>query len=140
MNRSARWQMLLSMVIFGTIGLFVKYIPLPSAVLALAPKSFWYGQAQKHRDTFGGAATGKVEKPTTNKKPAFEPYHVVINTSRLNIRKGAGTNHKRIGFTGKGVFTIVDEANGTGASKWGLLKSHEDERDGWVSLDYCKKI
>ena len=35
MNRSARWQMLLSMVIFGTIGLFVKYIPLPSAAIAL---------------------------------------------------------------------------------------------------------
>ena len=32
---SARWQMLLSMVIFGTIGLFVKYIPLPSAAIAL---------------------------------------------------------------------------------------------------------
>lgn len=35
MNRSARWQMLLSMVIFGTIGLFVKYIPLPSSAIAL---------------------------------------------------------------------------------------------------------
>jgi RarD protein len=35
MQRSARWQMLLSMVIFGTIGLFVKYIPLPSAAIAL---------------------------------------------------------------------------------------------------------
>ena len=103
-------------------------------------KSFWYGQSQKHRDTFGGAATVKVEKPTTNKKPAFEPYHVVINTSRLNIRKGAGTKYKSLGFTGKGIFTIVDEANGAGASKWGLLKSHEDNRDGWVSLDYCKKI
>ncbi len=35
MNRTARWQMLLSMVIFGTIGLFVKYIPLPSSSIAL---------------------------------------------------------------------------------------------------------
>ena len=35
MNRSARLQMLLSMLIFGTIGLFVKYVPLPSAAIAL---------------------------------------------------------------------------------------------------------
>lgn len=36
MNISARWQMLLSMIIFGTIGLFVRYIPLSSAAIALA--------------------------------------------------------------------------------------------------------
>lgn len=35
MNRSARLQMLLSMLIFGTIGLLVKYTPLPSAAIAL---------------------------------------------------------------------------------------------------------
>ena len=34
-NTSARWQMLLSMVIFGTIGLPVRHIPLSSAAIAL---------------------------------------------------------------------------------------------------------
>lgn len=34
-STSARWQMLLSMSIFGTIGLFVRHIPLSSAAIAL---------------------------------------------------------------------------------------------------------
>lgn len=33
---SARGQMLLSMLIFGTVGLFVRYIPLPSSLIACA--------------------------------------------------------------------------------------------------------
>lgn len=35
-NRSARLQMITAMTIFGTIGIFVHYIPLPSSVIALA--------------------------------------------------------------------------------------------------------
>lgn len=33
-------------------------------------------------------------------------------------------------------YTIVDEANGTGATKWGKLKSGA----GWISLDYTKRL
>ena len=33
---SPRCRMLLSMLIFGTVGLFVRYIPLPSAAIACA--------------------------------------------------------------------------------------------------------
>ena len=59
----------------------------------------------------------------------------------LNIRKGAGTNYGiRGSIKDKGVYTIVGESSGTGATKWGLLKSYEKNRDGWVSLDYVKKI
>lgn len=103
-------------------------------------KSFWYGQAQKYRSTFGGTVPEKVETPTIPAKPSFKPYNVSINVDHLNVRKGPGTNYKRFKYTGKGIFTIVDEADGKGASKWGLLKAYEDERDGWISLDYCKKI
>ena len=50
-------------------------------------------------------------------------------------------NHEKIGkYTGAGCFTIVAEADGIGASKWGLLKASEKERDGWISLDYVTKI
>lgn len=35
-NRSSKLNMMLAMFIFGTIGIFVKYIPLPSAVIAMA--------------------------------------------------------------------------------------------------------
>lgn len=40
-------------------------------------------------------------------------------------------------YTGKGVFTIIEEKAGTGSTKgWGKLKSGA----GWVSLDYCVKL
>lgn len=35
-TRTARFQMITAMTIFGTIGLFVRWIPLPSAMIALA--------------------------------------------------------------------------------------------------------
>ena len=72
---------------------------------------------------------------------SFKPYLVKVEVSDLNIRKGPGTDCAKTGkYTGKGVFTIVEEANGTGASKWGLLKSYQKNRDGWISLDYAKKV
>lgn len=33
-------------------------------------------------------------------------------------------------------FTIVEEADGKGASRWGKLKSNA----GWISLDYASRI
>lgn len=69
------------------------------------------------------------------------PYTVKVDVTALNIRKGPGTNYDKTGkYTGKGVFTIVEEADGPGASKWGLLKSYQNGRNGWISLDYAKKI
>lgn len=71
----------------------------------------------------------------------FKSYLVRISINDLNIRKGPGTNHSTIGkYTGKGVFTIVEEAEGKGATKWGLLKTYADKRNGWISLDFAKKI
>jgi len=72
-----------------------------------------------------------VTKPT-QPTPSFTPYIVKVNITDLNIRTGPGTNYKTNGQTGKGVFTIVDEATGTGATKWGKLKSGA----GWISLDF----
>lgn len=67
----------------------------------------------------------------------FTPYKVKVTDSALNIRKGAGTNYAVSGvIRDKGVYTIVDEANGTGATKWGKLKSGA----GWISLDYTKRL
>ena len=64
-----------------------------------------------------------------------------VSIDDLNIRKGPGTDKAKTGkYTGKGVFTIVEEADGKGATRWGLLKSYADKRNGWVSLDYCQKL
>ena len=65
------------------------------------------------------------------------PYLVKVSIPNLNIRKGPGTNYARTGyFTGVGVFTIVEEADGEGAAKWGKLKSGM----GWISLNYARKV
>lgn len=66
-----------------------------------------------------------------------KPYLVSVSIDDLNIRKGPGTNYAKTGkFTGKGVFTIIAEANGKGATRWGKLKSGT----GWISLDFAKRI
>ena len=64
-------------------------------------------------------------------------YRVRVSIKNLNIRKGPGTNFDKTGkYTGIGVFTIVAEADGEDATKWGKLKSGA----GWISLDYTKRI
>ncbi|WP_330664948.1 glucosaminidase domain-containing protein [[Clostridium] scindens] len=75
------------------------------------------------------------------KKPNVNlPYKVKVDISDLRIRKGPGTNYGSAGYTGEGVFTIVKEKDGPGATKWGLLKSYEGQENGWISLDYATKI
>lgn len=65
------------------------------------------------------------------------PYRVKVTADCLYIRKGAGTNTAKEGsITDKGVYTIVEEKTGVGATKWGKLKSGV----GWISLDYVRKI
>ena len=65
------------------------------------------------------------------------PYLVRITASVLNIRKQPTTASAITGsIKDKGVYTIVEEATGTGATKWGKLKSGA----GWISLDYTKKV
>ena len=71
----------------------------------------------------------------------FTPYLVRVSIEDLNIRKGLGTDYDKLVSTPeKGAFTIVEEAEGKGASLWGLLKSYQKNRDGWISLDYVHRI
>ena len=61
---------------------------------------------------------------------------VKVTANELNIRKGPGTNYGTNGsIKDKGTYTIVEEAAGQGATKWGKLKSGA----GWISLDYVQK-
>lgn len=75
---------------------------------------------------------------TSTPSNKFEPYMVRIDIPNLNIRKGPSAKNDPTGrYTGKGVFTIVEEKEGYGARKgWGKLKSGA----GWISLDYATKI
>ena len=64
-------------------------------------------------------------------------YTVKVTADALNIRKGPGTNYGTNGtIKDKGVYTIVAESDGPGASKWGKLKSGA----GWISLDYTQRL
>ncbi|GFI50597.1 hypothetical protein IMSAGC020_01806 [Lachnospiraceae bacterium] len=75
------------------------------------------------------------------KLPGKSSYLVRVDIPDLNIRKGPGTDFARTGlFTGAGTFTIVEEADGKGAGKWGLLKSYKRERNGWISLDFVTRL
>lgn len=84
--------------------------------------------------------------PEQAKENSGLPYKVRVDISDLRIRKGPGTNFdylKKNGkaiYTGEGAFTIIEEKDGPGAAKWGLLKSYAYGRDGWIALDFTNKI
>ena len=100
--------------------------------------------AEVNRRPQGASSGGGVavtppatEKPTDGGTGATAtPYLVRVTISDLYIRKGPGTNYGKNGFIKPGVYTIVEESTGTGATKWGKLKSGA----GWISLDYAKQV
>ena len=77
--------------------------------------------------------------PGVDKTPdlsIFTPYLIQVVPSVLNYRKGPGTNNAIVGqIKHNEVFTIIEEADGLGALKWGKLKSEV----GWISLDFCQR-
>jgi N-acetyl-anhydromuramyl-L-alanine amidase AmpD len=88
--------------------------------------------AAKVNAKLGAAGAAQVPAAPVSKVP----YTVRITATDLRIRKGPGTNNAIVSVIKPGVYTIVSEATGQGATLWGKLKSGL----GWVSLDFCKKI
>lgn len=91
-----------------------------------------HGQIASEVNQRLGGGTVPTDTPST----AFSPYQIKVTSTTLRIRKGPGTNTENLGYIKPGVYTIVSEATGTGATKWGKLKSGV----GWVSLDYAKEV
>ena len=92
--------------------------------------------AEVNKRLAGGSASPST--PSTGTSGGAQTavnYTVKITATNLNIRSGPGTNYGTKGTIAPGVYTIVAEASGTGASKWGKLKSGI----GWISLDYATK-
>lgn len=79
---------------------------------------------------------GKVVYEKGGTSTASVPYIVRVTATDLYIRRGAGTNYGTNGFIKPGVYTIVEEQDGQGATKWGKLKSGA----GWISLDFVQKL
>ena len=89
-----------------------------------------YGWVNEKDISIGSTSSGSTSS-------SFTPYKVRITADELNIRSAPSTSALITGsITDHGVYTIVGESNGTGASKWGRLKSGA----GWISLDYTKKV
>ena len=87
----------------------------------------------------GNSSSGGSTTPSTSggsSSTTFKPYVVRVKISDLNIRKGPGTNYARVGYIKPGAYTIVQESSGSGAKKWGKLKSGA----GWIALDYTTKV
>ena len=100
----------------------------------------WWKKHGLTMDDFRRDVAAELGKSKPEVKPpvsGFQSYVVRINATLLNIRSGPGTNYKTVGkIKNGGAYTIVEEAHGQGASKWGKLKSGA----GWISLDYTSKI
>ncbi len=94
--------------------------------------------------TYGGVVVAAVRKSdltlvsggSVSKPSGFTPYTVKVSVTELRIRSGPGTDTDSKGFIAPGVYTIVEEADGPGAKRWGKLKSGA----GWISLDYTEKV
>ena len=90
-----------------------------------------------------GAVTGiaaakyfKEASSSSGSSVSTSSYMITVTASSLNIRSGPGTNYPVVGSIAKGgAYTIVSESNG-----WGLLKSYEQSRNGWICLDYTEKV
>lgn len=58
------------------------------------------------------------KEPVVEKPASTCPYLVRVTIDDLNIRKGPGIDYQKTGkYTGKGIFTIVEEKAGTGSKK-----------------------
>lgn len=103
------------------------------------PGKYLYDKHNYIAEEVNKILNGDSKKPVAPDKSintTITPYMVTITASSLNYRKGPGTNYSVLGSVRKGeAFTVVEESNGQGASKWGKLKSGA----GWISLDHCQK-
>ena len=123
------------------------------AVPSWVQKKNWYiasvsgdravlGKSEDNKNNIQSAINTKylkiVKDVTAKTEDTFKSYKVKVTANSLTIRKGPGTNYGSSGsIKDKGVYTIVAEQSGKGATKgWGKLKSGA----GWISLDYCTKV
>lgn len=104
----------------------------------------YFGIRDKGQSGNQGSQGGQHEQGTDTDSPVQNkktPYLVRIRTDTLNIRKLPTVHSAAVGFTGKGTFTITEEATGVvnasgDKSRWGRLRSGKE----WICLDYAEKV
>lgn len=94
------------------------------------PEHLW-GPVGLTMDGFRQAVAAALGQSTA--ADAARCVRVTVDT--LNIRTGPGTGFPLAGqIKDRGLYTIVQEAPGAGASAWGMLKSGA----GWIALDHTR--
>lgn len=99
----------------------------------------------KYIAEMGGKVVVKPSTPSTSNSPTNTtstlPYHVrILDKSGLNVRRGAGITNPIVACANYNeVYTIVDEVQ-IGNSKWGLLKSYKNGRNGWINVTEGKYV
>lgn len=106
----------------------------------------WFPKFGKSMDDFrndvavlmsaSGDATVEPTPTVPEDTSGFKAYTVKVTVADLNIRSGPGTNYSSKGHIEPGVYTIVEESTGQGATLWGKLKSGA----GWISLDFTEDM
>ena len=88
-----------------------------------------------------GSITKPIGNPTTPTTTSTLPYHVrIVDKSGLNVRRGAGITNTIVACANYNeIYTIVDEVQ-VGNSKWGLLKSYKNGRNGWINVTEGKYV
>ena len=96
------------------------------------------GGAGNQNSNVHGWVKASLVQAVTAQPSSQGSFRVRVNVPLLNIRAGAGTNHRINGtITDRGIYTITEVRQGTGsAAGWGRLKSGA----GWIALDLVARV
>ena len=98
---------------------------------SLAPDTEW----QKFKQRISNTEAEVVQPVVKEDRNKIKSFLVRVLVPDLNIRKKPSMDGKVIGQTNFGTFTIVETQG-----DWGLLKSHELKKDGWIYLGNPKYV
>lgn len=91
---------------------------------------------KKRQDARVAYAMDFFRKFATGELMAKVPYCIKVSRTNLNIRVDHNNASQSKGFIKPGIYTVVEEKDGPGATLWGKLKSGV----GWVALDWVEKL
>lgn len=110
----------------------VSHVVLETCFITDRDDMHWY---QETKDKIATAIVAGIQQGF-KLNYTFSPYMVRVTDPALNIRRAPTIDSDKVGcIRDKGSYTIVAEANGKGATRWGKLKSGA----GWISLDYVAR-
>lgn len=80
--------------------------------------------------------------PSRASRESEEKFRVCAKDLPVNIRIGPGLSYATTGdHVEQDPVTIVSVVNRPGSeSGWGLIEKYEERRDGWVALDYTRRV